>query len=61
MLAFLEMNGIYISTDDDVIDIGIKVASGKANYEDVLSWIKSFEKIINVLAEICKVLVFVTK
>ncbi|MEE3332789.1 MAG: type II toxin-antitoxin system death-on-curing family toxin [Ruminococcus sp.] len=45
MLAFLEMNGIYISpTDDDVIDIGIKVASGKANYEDVLSWIKSFEK-----------------
>lgn len=45
MLAFLEMNGIYISpSDDDVIDIGMKVASGKAQYDDVLNWIKSFEK-----------------
>lgn len=45
MLAFLEINGIYISpSDDDVIDIGMKVASGKAQYDDVLNWIKSFEK-----------------
>ena len=44
MLAFLEMNGIYISpSDDDVIKIGMDVASGKANYEDVLDWIKRFE------------------
>lgn len=45
MLAFLEMNGIYISpSDNDVIDIGMKVASGKAQYDDVLNWIKRFEK-----------------
>lgn len=38
------MNGIYISpSDDDVIKIGMDVASGKANYEDVLDWIKRFE------------------
>ena len=44
MLAFLEMNGIYISpSDDDVIKIGMDVASGKAKYEDVLYWIKRFE------------------
>ena len=44
MLAFLEMNGIYISPiDDDVIKIGMDVASGKVKYEDVLDWIKRFE------------------
>ena len=44
MLAFLEMNGIYISpADDDVIELGLAVASGKAGYEDVLQWIKKFE------------------
>ena len=43
MLAFLEMNGIYISpSDDDVIKIGMDVASGKAQYEDVLDCIKRF-------------------
>ena len=45
MLAFLEMNGIHISpSDDDVIKLGLSVASGKANYESVLNWIKSFER-----------------
>lgn len=44
MLAFLEMNGIYITpSNDDVIKLGMDVASGAAKYEDVLKWIKSFE------------------
>ena len=44
MLSFLEMNGIHISpTNDDIVKIGIDVASGKAKYDDVLNWIKSFE------------------
>ncbi len=44
MLAFLEMNGIHISpSNDDVIDLGLSVASGRADYEAVLNWIKDFE------------------
>ena len=44
MLAFLEMNGIHISpSNDDVIDLGLSVASGAADYEDILEWIKKFE------------------
>lgn len=44
MLAFLEMNGIYISpSNDDVVRIGMDIASGKVKYEDVLDWIKRFE------------------
>ena len=40
MLAFLEMNGIHISpTDDEVINLGLAVASGKADYEMFLSCI----------------------
>lgn len=44
MLSFLEMNGIHISpTDDEIVTIGMNVASGKAKYDDILYWIKSFE------------------
>ena len=44
MLTFLEMNGIHISpSDDDVIKLGLAVASGEADYEDILEWIRSFE------------------
>ena len=45
MLAFLEMNGIHISpSDDDIIHLGLDVASGNAGYENILDWIKGFEK-----------------
>lgn len=45
MLAFLEMNGIHISpTDDEVINLGLAVASGQADYELVLSWIIGLER-----------------
>lgn len=41
MLTFLEVNGIKLElTDDDVIQAGLGVASGKMNYDDLLKWIK---------------------
>ena len=40
LLSFLELNGIKIhASDDDVIKIGISVASGEMKYNDILSWI----------------------
>ena len=45
MLAFLEMSGIHISpSDEDVITLGMAVASGAAKYEDILAWIKEQEE-----------------
>ncbi len=41
MLAFLEVNGIYMDTkDEDVIDLGLGVADGRMKYEDILAWIR---------------------
>ena len=40
MLAFLEVNGINLSCSDaDLISLGIGVADGSMQYEDVLNWI----------------------
>ncbi len=37
MLTFLEVNGIHIDfSDEEIINIGISVASGKMKYEDIL-------------------------
>lgn len=45
MLSFLELNGIRIeATNDEVYSLGMKVADGSADYEYILSWIKSREK-----------------
>ena len=45
MLLFLELNGIRIeATNDEVYSLGMKVADGSADYEYILSWIKSREK-----------------
>lgn len=41
MLTFLEVNGIPIeATNDDVIEVGLGVASGKLQYKDVLVWVR---------------------
>ncbi len=41
MLTFLETNGIEIScTNEDVVEIGLGVASGKISYEQLLEWVK---------------------
>lgn len=40
LLTFLEVNGIKITpTVDDVTRVGLAVASGKMDYNDLLNWI----------------------
>ncbi len=44
MLSFLEINGIRIEADnDEVIALGLTVADGSSNYQDVLDWIYKHE------------------
>ncbi len=41
MLTFLEATGIDIKcTNEEVVEIGINVASGKMTYEELLDWVK---------------------
>ena len=45
MLTFLEAEGIKMNcTNDDVVDLGLSVASGSMKYDDVLRWIYKFNK-----------------
>lgn len=40
MLSFLELNGIKIeATNDEVIKLGLSVADGTSDYENILNWI----------------------
>ncbi|MBR1762767.1 MAG: type II toxin-antitoxin system death-on-curing family toxin [Eubacterium sp.] len=40
MISFLELNGIRIeATNEDVYNLGMAVADGSANNEDILKWI----------------------
>lgn len=40
MISFLELNGIKINaSNDEVVDLGLSVAGGSANYDDILKWI----------------------
>lgn len=40
MISFLELNGIQIdATNDSVADLGLSVADGSADYNDILEWI----------------------
>ena len=44
MLTFLEVNGIRLeATNDEVATLGIGIASGKTNYDELLSWIRAHE------------------
>ena len=44
MLTFLEAGGIKMTcSNDDVVELGLSVASGKMKYEDIFKWIKKFE------------------
>ena len=44
MLTFLEVNGIRLeATNDEVAALGIGIASGKINYDELLSWIRAHE------------------
>lgn len=40
LLTFLEVNGIRIyPTEDEVVRVGLAIASGKMKYEELLAWI----------------------
>ena len=40
MLSFLEINGIRLNyTDDELIDLGLGLASYKISYDELLGWI----------------------
>lgn len=44
MLTFLEVNGIRLDcTDEELIEIGLGVASGSITYEALLNWIVNHE------------------
>lgn len=44
MLTFLEVNGIRLDcTDEELIEIGLGVASGSITYEALLDWILDHE------------------
>ena len=44
LLTFLEVNGIKINpTVDDVVRVGLSVASGEMKYDDLLKWIRDNE------------------
>lgn len=46
MLSFLAINGINVEyTDQELIDLGIGVASGNLKYDDMLAWIHEHEVI----------------
>ncbi len=41
MLTFLEVNGIRMEcTNDEVVQVGLAVASGSMDYEALLSWVQ---------------------
>lgn len=45
MLSFLSINGINMKyTDQDLIDLGIGIASGEIKYEGVLNWINNHKE-----------------
>ena len=40
MLSFLEINGVHLKyTDEELIDLGIGLASDKISYEKLLEWV----------------------
>lgn len=45
MLTFLEVNGIRMNpTNEDVINLGLKVASGEMKYDEILDWVNKHKK-----------------
>ena len=44
LLTFLEVNGIPLSvTDEEVVDVGLRLAQGDMQYEELLQWIIDHE------------------
>ena len=41
MLSFLEMNGVPVQcTDEELVHVGLSVADGSMEYEELLQWVK---------------------
>lgn len=41
MLSFLELNGIKLNySDEELIELGLGIATNKIKYENILNWIK---------------------
>ena len=41
ILTFLEVNGIRLEcTNEEIVHIGLSVAAGSMNYEDLLGWVR---------------------
>ncbi|NLI53482.1 MAG: type II toxin-antitoxin system death-on-curing family toxin [Clostridiales bacterium] len=49
MLTFLEANGLKVRpTNEEVVRVGLAVASGQMKYEELLAWVrKNMEKPVN--------------
>lgn len=46
MLLFLEMNGIHmLIEDEDIVEAGLGVASGRMNFQDLLDWVNRHKKL----------------
>ena len=44
MLTFLEVNGIPLEvTDEEIVNVGLGLAEGKMQYNELLQWIKDHE------------------
>lgn len=42
MLTFLEVNGIRLDcTNDEIVEVGLSVASGAMDYDALLKWVRS--------------------
>lgn len=42
MLTFLEVNGIRLDcTNDEIVEVGLAVASGAMDYDELLKWVRS--------------------
>lgn len=45
MIAFLEVNGIYLEcTNEDIVKVGLSIADGSMRYEELLQWIKDHKR-----------------
>lgn len=45
MTTFLEMNGIRLqATNEEIVQIGLSVADGSMNYDDLLAWVRKHRK-----------------
>ena len=48
LLIFLEVNRISLeTTDDEIIDVGLRLAQGEMQYEELLRWIKAHKVLLN--------------